>query len=59
MPFNAELRQRLSVLKEEFDSGLLPASIYEELCRSSILEFGSSAYDPTPGLNILIIYSTH
>ncbi len=45
MPFVPELRERLTTLKEELDSGLLPSSLYEELCRSSILEFGNFAYE--------------
>lgn len=46
MPFNLDLRQKLSVLKEELDSGLLPQAIYEELCRSAILGYGANAYVP-------------
>jgi hypothetical protein len=45
MPFSPALRERLLILKEEFDSGLLPQTVYEELCRSAIKEFGDSAYE--------------
>ncbi len=44
MPFNQTLRSKLSILKGEFDSGLISLSRYEELCRTCIREYGASAY---------------
>ena len=36
MPFTPALRSKLSALKEEYDSGILPKAVYEEMCRKEI-----------------------
>ncbi len=39
MPFVTALRENLLHLKEEYDCGILPLSIYEDLCRKAIAQF--------------------
>ncbi len=36
MPFSDALRQCLLVLKQEFESGLIPLNTYEEICKTAI-----------------------
>lgn len=38
----------MAKLKTELDSGLLPKSLYEEMVRDAIAEFGSDPYDSSP-----------
>ena len=36
MPFVLSVREKLIVLKQEFEAGILPQIIYEEMCRRAI-----------------------
>ena len=42
MPFIPALRKKLAALKEELDSGLLPQTLYEDLCRQAVNSFGTN-----------------
>ena len=45
MPFKPDLRKRLQDLRTELDSGILPQTLYEEMCREAIAEFGVDPFD--------------
>lgn len=45
MPFQKVVRERLAVLKEEFNAGILPQALYEDMCRGVIAQFGNSMFD--------------
>ena len=45
MPFVPALRKKLAALKEELDSGLLPQTLYEDLCRQAINSFGTNMFE--------------
>ena len=59
MPFKRDLRRRLQDLKSEYDTGLLPASLYEEMCRRAIAEHESEGQDvfESSGKTIFLIHS--
>lgn len=47
MPFVPALRLQLKHLKEEFDAGIIPNVVYEEMCRNAIKQYTMSS----PGEN--------
>jgi hypothetical protein len=44
MPFVLSLREKLIVLKQEFEAGILPQIIYEEMCRRAIDVHGGDIF---------------
>jgi hypothetical protein len=45
MPFIPALRTKLHALKEEFNAGILPQIVYEELCRKAIEAYSGHELD--------------
>ena len=39
MPFVPALRVHLQNLKQEYDAGIIPLVVYEELCRNAIQKY--------------------
>lgn len=45
MPFKPDLRKRLQDLKSEFEAGVLPQSVYEDMCRTAINDAGNDPFE--------------
>jgi hypothetical protein len=48
MRFATTLLEKLISLKAEFDAGIVPEVIYEEMCRQLVASYGSEAFLSKP-----------